>query len=401
LIIGVLFMPAFGTKWSLAAVALGYMALLTDYASVKRFALIIPFGCLLLLPGDLRLVRTFEGQRVIAYREGVMASVAVIENQQKHRFLRVNNRYQMGGTSPSAIRFQLRQGHIPLLLHSNPRRALFLGVGTGITPLAAADHPGLQTDAVELVPEVVQALPAFSLDGDDLISANSIRVHVADARRFVKTTDNKYDVIVADLFHPARDGGGMLYTREHFQAIKQRLSPDGLFCQWLPAYQLDHDTLKLITRTFLEVYPDARVVMADVDLNYPAVGLVAVNGDWPNYHSRWLEDRASAPALKDKLQAIDLKGSIGLFGLGIGDASDLRSYAGEGVVNTDNRPLVVYRAPRFAVQQNQTSYGRLIDLIQTIGVNSTMWTAVEGPFEEALGNWIGRRNEALDQAIKK
>lgn len=401
LIIGVLLMPVFGTKWSLAAVALGYMALLIDYSSVKRFALIVPFVCLLLLPNHLRLVRTFDGQRVIAYREGVMASVAVIENKQQQRFLRVNNRYQMGGTSPEAMRFQLRLGHIPLLLHEDPQRALFLGVGTGVTPLAAADYPGLQTDAVELVPEVVQALPAFSLDGNHLMNAESIRVQVADARRFVRTSSRSYDVIVADLFHPARDGGGMLYTREHFQAIQQRLEPGGLFCQWLPTYQLDRETLRLIVRTFLEVYPNARAVMADVDLNYPAVGLIAVKGDWPTYHSSWLEERAAETTLKDKLQAIGLKGSIGLFGLGVGGTSDLLGYTGEGNVNADNRPLVVYQAPQFAVQHNSTSYGRLIDLVQTIGVNSTMWTKAEGPFEKALGKWIDQRNQALDQAIKK
>src|SRR5256885_5746470 len=54
------------------------------------------------------------------------------------------------------------------------------------------------------------------------------------------------------------DLAGSLYTLEHFQAIRERLAPGGLFCQWLPLHQLDEDMLRVIIRTFLEVFPDAR-----------------------------------------------------------------------------------------------------------------------------------------------
>ena len=61
-------------------------------------------------------------------------------------------------------------------------------------------------------------------------------------------------MIVADLFHPSRDGAGYLYTVEHFQAVKQRLAPGGVFCQWLPIYQLDMKVLKTIMRSFLDSF---------------------------------------------------------------------------------------------------------------------------------------------------
>ncbi len=400
LIVGVLLMPTLGTKWSLTAVALGYMALLTDYAAVRRWVLVAPFIMLLVAPAHLRLVRTFEGQRIIDYREGVMASVAVIEDARKHRFLRVNNRYQMGGTSPDAIRMELRQGHLPLLLHPDPERALYLGIGTGVTALAAADHRGLQADAVELVPEVVNVLPAFAVKDTDLTEVPSIRVLTADARRFVRTTDHRYDVIIADLFHPARDGGGMLYTQEHFRAIKDRLKDGGLFCQWLPMYQLDRDTFGLIVRTFLQVYPDARAVMADLNLQHPAVGLVAVNGDWPGYGSTWFTDRVTDPALGRALESIGLTDALSLMGMGIGGASDLARYAGTGAINTDNRPLVAYQAPHFAAQRRPTSYGRMIDLIDSIEPGPGHWTANDESFAGELGQWVQRRNDAFREAIE-
>src|SRR5262249_36656812 len=141
-----------------------------------------------------------------------------------------------------------RQAHIPLLLHPAPKRALFLGLGTGATLSAAGDHPGLTADGVELVPEVIETFPLFAGSAPQL-GRGDIRVHLADARRFVRAPGEPYDVIVADLYHPSVDGSGALYTREHFAAIRERLAADGLFGQWLPLHQLDIATLRLIVRT--------------------------------------------------------------------------------------------------------------------------------------------------------
>src|SRR5439155_19842133 len=168
------------------------------------------------------------GGRIAEYREGVMASVAVIEDAGGDRVLRVNNRFQMGGTAAAAAEY--RHAHIPLLLHRAPKRALFLGLGTGITFGAAALHPDLQSDGVELVPEVVELMPLFAPSNFAPYRQPQLKLSVADARRHVRATGVHYDVIVADLFHPARDGAGSLYTLEHFRAVRERLAPGGLFC---------------------------------------------------------------------------------------------------------------------------------------------------------------------------
>ena len=44
----------------------------------------------------------------------------------------------------------------------------------------------------------------------------------------------------------------------HFSAVRARLTPDGLFCQWLPLHQLDLDTLRSLVRSFVTVFPNAR-----------------------------------------------------------------------------------------------------------------------------------------------
>src|SRR6185369_11343375 len=98
------------------------------------------------------------------------------------------------------------------------------------------------------------------------------RVIAADARRFVRDSRDRYDVIVADNFHPARSGSGTLYTVEHFRAVRERLADGGVFCQWLPLHQLDLGTLRSIVRSFRVAFPKGWALLANDGLDTPTIG---------------------------------------------------------------------------------------------------------------------------------
>ncbi len=123
------------------------------------------------------------------------------------RYLEVNGHFRMGGTN--SIRSDYRQAMLPLLLHPAPHQALFLGLGTGATLIGGTQMPGVSVHGVELSSEVVELLPWFA---NPAVAGPAPRVTVADARRYVSADTNQYDVIIADLFHPALDGSGSLYS---------------------------------------------------------------------------------------------------------------------------------------------------------------------------------------------
>ena len=362
---GVVSLPALGAKAALITVALGYAVLALPWLSARRWPVLIPLSLavlVLLIPGQLRLVDLPPGGRIVAHREGVMASVTVVQDGGE-RFLKVNNHFVMGGTA--SYFSDARQALIPLLLHPRPRKALFLGLGTGITFGATALYPGLEADGVELVPEIVPLLPLFRRAAEGPPDQQRLKVFTADARRFVNAGDNKYDVIMADLFHPARDGAGSLYTVEHFQAIRSRLQPGGLFCQWLPLYQLDLPVLKTIIRTFLEVFPQGSAVLAQYSLKMPIVGLVA--GVEPlRYPPDWLERRPREDQLRNALDKVQLQDSLALFGLFLGASDDLRAFAGPGPLNTDDRPVVMFEAPHFVYAPQEPPAARLLTLLKQL-----------------------------------
>jgi spermidine synthase len=390
----VVLLPAIGSKWALVVISLGYLALLPlnplsavpvpagaprrhrrsgEHFTRLAFAL-VAIVIVLRLPANLELVQLPPGGKLVEYREGVMASVAVVQDPTGNFSLRVNNRFQMGGTG--AADAERRHAHIPLLLHPDPKRALFLGLGTGITFGTAAIYPGLQADGVELLPEVAGVMDRFAPYNNSPDHQAQLKLYNADARRFVRCTDARYDVIVADLFHPARDGAGLLYTVEQFQAIRERLAPGGLFCQWLPLHQLDESMLRVIGRTFLEVFPNAHAYLLRFNVDAPVLGLVGTL-DSPRYSTQWVERRLSAPELEAQLKQLALADSIRLFGCLAAGPDDLREFAGKAALNTDDRQRVTFAAPRFIYQQNALPYGRLFALIQRPKRDPAKWLDLE------------------------
>ncbi|MDZ7582437.1 MAG: hypothetical protein U5R30_18095 [Deltaproteobacteria bacterium] len=94
---------------------------------------------------------------------------------------------------------------------------------------------------------------------------------------------------------PARDGAGSLYTVEHFRAVRGVLEENGLFCQWLPLYQLDLETFKVIARTFLEVFPEGQAFLAHYSIDQPIIGLIGARKPL-RFPERWYEKRMQGRA---------------------------------------------------------------------------------------------------------
>ena len=344
ILFSIVLLPWLGSKWTLLIIACSYAVIAGTPTSWRWIAAASVVSLALLSANQLRFLTVPADGRVLAFQEGVMASVAVVEDALAHKSLRVDNRFQMGGTGVAEAEY--RHAHIPLLLHQEPKRALFLGLGTGITFDAAALHVGMTADGVELLREVVDVMPQFSPYNDSVRTNTRLAVFVADARRFVQGATNLYDVIVGDLFHPARDGAGSLYTVEHFRAIRERLAGGGLFCQWLPLHQLDVETLRVVIRTFLEVFPNAQAWLLRFNVETPVIGLIGTTGTI-TYTPDWIEKRDESPSLAERLQKLALADSLRLFGNILCGPAELGTMAGLARINTDDNSAVLFGAPEF------------------------------------------------------
>ncbi|TAK83682.1 MAG: spermidine synthase [Aquabacterium sp.] len=369
-VFGVLLLPALGPKLALLLVAAGYLVLLSPRA--WRGPLALPalataaFGVVLALwAAPLAFVELPEGGRIVSYRDGAMAAVSVVEDAEGVSRLRINNRAQEG--SSATVLADARQALLPLLLHPAPKHALFLGLGTGVTASSAAQEPGLDVDAVELLPEVIEASSHFT----PAISGGqpNPRLHLlaGDARRYVRAAATRYDLIVSDNFHPARSGSAALYTVEHFRAVRARLADGGLFCQWLPLHQLDLPTLRSIVASFLAANPDALALLATNSLDTPVLGLVAHAGGG-RFDPQAVRERLAHSTLPQAPAEFGLADEFALLGSFVAGPQALARFAVGAPLNTDDHPVVAYLAPRITYVPDSRPRDRLAALLQELHV---------------------------------
>jgi spermidine synthase len=394
---GVWVLPAMGPNSALLLVAAGYLALASRraWSASAHWATLAALVLMALWAPSLAIVDVPEDGRLLSYRQGVMATVSVVQDARGVASLHIDNRQQEG--SSATLFSDARQALLPSLLHPAPRHALFLGLGTGVTASWAAEDRALQVDAVELLPDVIEASAYFRQLLRSPMDNPRLRLIGADARRFVRTSRDRYDIIVSDNFHPARSGSGALYTVEHFASVRDRLAGDGLFCQWLPLHQLDLDTLRSIVRSFMAVYPQGWAMLATNSLETPVLGLLA-RSDAMRFDLGQVRLRMSSAAMPRSPAEFGIEDDLALLGSFVGGPTSLVRFAGDAPLNTDDRPVVVYQAPRITYAPDSAPRDRLIALLREIEIvpEELLASPRDAAWEARLTGYWAARNRFIE-----
>lgn len=155
---------------------------------------------------------------------------------------------------------QIGLGLVGPLLHESPKAALVVGLGTGESAGWLADVDSLSSvDVVELEPAVVEMARRCGPVNRNALNNPKLRLHFNDAREFLLTSDEQYDLIVSEPSNPYRAGIASLYTREFYQAVSDRLRERGLLLQWLQGYEVDERTVRIVMNTLRSVFPTMQV----------------------------------------------------------------------------------------------------------------------------------------------
>ena len=189
---------------------------------------------------------------VLFYRDGISSTVSVHQGNNE-RSLRVNGKTDAStGTDMST---QLMLGHLPALMHQNPKAALVIGLGGGITVGALTQYELERIDVVEIEPAVIEASAFFVQENRHALSDRRVRTIVADGRNFLFTTKNRYDLIVSEPSNPWIGGVATLFTVEFFQRARASLTEDGIMAQWVHGYAMAPEDLQMVAASFRAVFP--------------------------------------------------------------------------------------------------------------------------------------------------
>ena len=203
----------------------------------------------------------YDGNWTLLYvAEGKNSSVVYSKWEGATTYFSVSGKVE-ASAEPQDMRLQRLLGHLPALLHPNPHSVLVVGCGAGVTAGTFVVHPEIQQITIcEIEPLIPPATAQyFGAENHGVVRDPRTRIVYDDARHFVLTTGDKFDIITSDPIHPWVKGIAPLYSTEYFELCKKHLNPGGFVTQWVPLYESSVETVQSELATFFEVFPHGTV----------------------------------------------------------------------------------------------------------------------------------------------
>lgn len=279
--------------------------------------------------------------------EGMNSSVAVTELNDGTRNFHVSGKIE-ASSDIQDMRLQRMLCHFPALIHPNPRSVLIVGCGAGVTSGSFLVHPSIERVVIcelePLVPQVVAEY--FGKENYNVVKSPKVEIVYDDARHFVLTTREKFDIITSDPIHPWMKGSATLYTKEYFDLCKRHLNPGGIITQWVPLYESNEDVVRSEFGTFFEAFPQGTVWGNDRNGEGYDVVLLGQAEDTKidvDAMQARLNRRDHAPVVAS-LEDIGMGSAIRLLATFAGQAADLRKWLEGAEINRDRNLRLQYLA---------------------------------------------------------
>ncbi|HUX67720.1 MAG TPA: hypothetical protein VMV31_09545 [Terriglobales bacterium] len=279
------------------------------------------------VPGELiaygRRIATSLGQSEILYTgEGRNASIAISRWNDGALQFHVSGKVE-ASTEPFDMRLQRMLGHVPALLHPGLRKVLVVGFGAGVTAGTFTLYPSVQQIVIcemePLIPPI--STEYFGAQNYNVMHDPRTRIVYDDARHFVLTTPEHFDLITSDPIHPWVKGSATLYSKEYFQMVRDHLNPGGVVTQWVPLYESSAAVVKSEIATFFSVFPNGSVWANTIDGSGYDLFLLGSKGRL-TINADALQQELSSPAYA--------RVAASLQEVGLGSADDiLATYAGQ------------------------------------------------------------------------
>jgi spermidine synthase len=317
--------------------------------------------------------------------EGENVSAAVTKSSDGTLYFHGAGKVQ-ASTYPQDMRLQRMLGHITALTCKDPQDVLVVACGAGVTAGAFVPYPEVKhitiCDIERLVP--TEVTPMFGKENHYVVGGlgkehpqdtNRVKVVYDDGRHFVRTTNQKFDIITSDPIDPWVKGCAALNTVEYYQMCRDHLKPGGVMALWIPLYENSQDSANSVLTTFFQVFPKGILWSNDFSgAGYDAVLYGQVGADpkdpkqdgthinvdeMQSFINNHAEIQACGASVFSSLQSVGFGGGRTMFDLTTapsngaaidllstyaGQAPDLKAWMNKDLINSDDNLRLQYLA---------------------------------------------------------
>jgi spermidine synthase len=240
---------------------------------------------------------------------------------------------------------QIMLAHAGVLTAPRLDRAMIVGFATGVTAGSMLQSPIQSIDCVEIESAAVASSHYFDHVNNRPLDDPRTHLIIDDARTRLRVNPQRYDIIVSEPSHPWVPGVANLFTQEFFTLGRDRLSPDGVFVQWLQIYQLSTESLRSVLATFHEVFPHVLVFRVRGEVS--GKDLIVV-GSGTLLDLTHVAERMADPRVAADLMRAGIKSPDDLQEWLICNETQLGPAVAGAIINTDDNMHVETMAPREA-----------------------------------------------------
>ncbi|HEX4138045.1 MAG TPA: fused MFS/spermidine synthase [Bryobacteraceae bacterium] len=295
-----------------------------------------------------RLATTTGNWTPLYVAEGMNSSIAYTKYENVTTYFHVSGKTE-ASAEPQDMRLQRLLGHLPALLNGNPRSVLVVGCGAGVTAGTFVVHPEVQHITIVEIEPLIPPASARYFPKENHNVMHDPRTHIVydDARHFILTSPDKFDIITSDPIHPWVKGIAPLYSTEYFELVKKHLNPGGFVTQWVPLYESDMATVQSEIATFFEAFPNG-TVWGNLNTDGQGYDVVLVGQAEPlkinvDEFQQHL-DRPEYKPVADSLKEVGYTSATNLLSTYAVSASDLKSWLRHAQINTDRNLRLQYLA---------------------------------------------------------
>jgi len=277
----------------------------------------------------------------ILYHEEGVATTVTVRQAGSEIYLQANGKTE-ASTGPD-MKTQKLLAHVPMMLHPDPENVLVIGLASGVTVGAAQTYPIAQIDCVEIAPAMIDVADRFFGDVNGrCLEDPRLNIIIEDGRNHVAFTSTKYDVMISQPSNPWIAGISNLFTLEFFELARDSLRPGGVVGLWFQAYSMSADDLRMVVRTFAEVFEHVSIWELDPGVDYMLVGTV---GEMRLDYGL-LRERLADSSIGADLASIGVESPLDYAGLFVLNENTLPAYVGGAPIHTDNGLALEFSAPK-------------------------------------------------------
>ncbi len=172
----------------------------------------------------------FPNQKLVILKNSIYGNIAVTKLKDQYNF------YESGlflGAGKEEI-FNEYLAHLSLLYHPNPKKILLIGNGFNGILKEILKHQPEQVSYLELDPSLIEIVKKYlTPEIRQDLESERVKIINEDARYFLKTNSENFDVVIINLPNPSTGLINRFYTEDFLKEIKSHLAPQGILVSYI------------------------------------------------------------------------------------------------------------------------------------------------------------------------